>query len=363
MLALVKIPAESILVLIRRFKKKRIIMKNINRIRYISFFCVLALLVSVNLNLRAQVFQSDNENKKDTILLKTNKLLPILNNFRFIPSDVIDNPFITSFVKTSVGVGAAIQLKSFIRDLQGNVLDTLSGNLSFVSMDILFQLALTDWLAVNGKFGGSARLGSNAYTILTSGISYGSGYKLGAKVKIWANDQMMLSGSVDYNSGTVFLYSIYDFVKRVIESNGIDSLSRDTLLEKDDIASAFISLNYAYAPTDWFGILAVSGWGLGNPFNGKDKGNARLGLAASIDFDNIKSIGFPIGVLASVKYNSFSESGENTTNVVTYGLRIGYTGHKDFDIGLENTYQSLNYKLSDEKIKTLLTAIKVRYYF
>ena len=110
--------------------------------------------------------------------------------------------------------------------------------------------------------------------------------------------------------------------------------------------------------------MAIRGkWGVGKTFKNKDKGNVRLGLAASIDFDNIKYIGFPIGVLASVKYNSFSESGENATNVVTYGFRIGYTGHKDVDIGIENTYQLLNYERSDEKINTLLTAIKVRYYF
>jgi len=338
-------------------------MNKINRYHYIPLFCGLIFLFSVNLSLNAQVFQSDNENKKDTILLKTHKLLPILNNFRFIPSDVIDNPFITSFVKTSVGVGEAIDLKSFVKDLEGNVSDTLSGDLAFVSMNMLFQLALTDWLALNGKYGGVARLGTNAFTILTSGISYSVGYTLGAKIKIWENDKMMLSGAVDYSSDKVSLYSIYDFVINVIESGTIDTSSRDKLLEKDNIASAFISFNYAYAPTDWLGVLAVAGWGVGNPFNGKDKGNARIGLAASVDFDNIKSIGFPIGVLASVKYNSFSESGENVTNILTYGLRIGYTGHKDFDIGLENTFQSLNYKRSDEKINTLLTAIKVRYYF
>lgn len=338
-------------------------MKKNNRYLFIPFLCGLLFLASMNLNLNAQVFQSDNENKKDTILLRTYKLLPILNNFRFIPSDVIDNPFITSYVKTSVGVGAALDLKSYIRDLQGNVLDTLTGKLSFVSMNIQFQLALTDWIALNASYGGAARLGSNAYTILTSGISYTVGYKLGAKIRIWGNDQMMLSGSVDYASGKVFLYSIYDFLKNVVESDTIDASSRNNLLEKDNVARTFVNLNYAYAPTDWCGILAVAGWGVGKTFKNKDKGNTRLGLAASIDFENIKYIGFPIGVLASIKYNSYSESGENTTDVVTYGIRIGYTGHKDFDIGIENTYQSLNYERSDEKINTLLTAIKVRYYF
>ncbi len=336
--------------------------------KFIRFFllhlligAIMVTVLSVKLN--AQSVENSEGEVKDSIILKTSKQLPILNNFRFIPSDIVGNPFITTFIKTSVGAGAAIDLKSFIKDLNGNIIDTLSGNLFFVLGDIQFQLAINDWLALNGKYGGIARLGSNAYTLLTSGISYGAGYSLGAKIKIWENDKMMLSGSIDYNSSQVALYSIYDFLLRVIDEGAIDDSARAKLLEKDNITSMFANINYAYAPTRWLGILANLGWGLGNAFNGKDKGNARIGLAASVDFANVDFVEFPIGVLVSAKYNSFSESGENATDLLTLGLRIGYTGHKDFDVGIENTYQSLNFRLSDEKIKTILIALKIRYYF
>jgi hypothetical protein len=173
----------------------------------------------------------------------------------------------------------------------------------------------------------------------------------------------MLSGAVEYNSSQVTLYSIYDFVKEVVESDTIDAEAKSELLSEDNVSSTFISLNYAYAPTDWCGILANVGWGAGNIFKQKTKGNARIGIAAAFDFENIKTIGFPIGFLLSVKYNSFSESGEAGTDVLTYGLRVGYTGHKDFDVGVETTYQSLNYQKSDEKINALLIGLKIRYYF
>jgi hypothetical protein len=42
--------------------------------------------------------------------LKYNKQLPILNNFRSIPSDLVDNPFITSYLKTSVGAEFSLWL-------------------------------------------------------------------------------------------------------------------------------------------------------------------------------------------------------------------------------------------------------------
>jgi hypothetical protein len=325
--------------------------------------CSLLLIIIFNISLFAQDTSSISFNESELPILKTSKLLPIKNNFRFIPSDVIVDPFITTYFKSSVGAGAALDLKSYVKDLNGNVIDTLSGKLSYISGDLQFQYAFNNWLAVNVSYGGAGRLGNNAYTILTSGISYATGFTLGGKIRIWENKEMILSGSIDYKSSDVFLYSIYDFAKKVVEAGTIDAISQETLLEKDKISSVFLNLNYAFAPADWCGLLAIAGWGSANTFNTKTRGNNRFGLAASVDFDNVKYIGIPVGILISVKYNKFSENGENLSNTVISGLRIGYTGHKDFDLGIENTYQSINYRMSDVKIKSILTALKIRYFF
>jgi len=336
--------------------------KNIE-ISFITLLFGLLFFISINPNLNAQENQDDKVVNKDSSLLKTDKRLPILNNFRFIPSDVVRDPFINTFVKVNVGSGAALDLKSYIKNLQGTVFDTLSGDLSYISAELEFQYAVNEWLAFNGSYGGAGRLGTNAYTILTSGIAYTTSFTLGGKIKIWQNDKMFLAGSIDYTSSEAFVYSIYDFVKKVYESGGKIDTSKNYLLEKDNLAKTFLNLNYAYAPTDWFGLLGVAGFGIGQVYKGKDKGNIRLGVAASIDFLNIDFVNFPIGILASIRYNSFSETGENIKNLITLGFRIGYSGHKDFDIGIENTYQSLNFRQSEQKVKIILTAFKMRYYF
>ena len=82
-----------------------------------------------------------------------------------------------------------------------------------------------------------------------------------------------------------------------------------------------------------------------------------------VDFINVKSIQFPIGILASAKFNTLGESGSATKDIFTYSFKLAYTGHKDFDIGIESTYQSLKYKESDEKLNTILTSFTLRYYF
>ena len=336
-------------------------MKTFIRIRYLIFICGLLCFILLNVDLIAQTEGTNNQKDTVTSYLRAEKRLPILNNFRFIPSEVVYDPFINTYMKLNVGSGLALDLSSYVKDLQGNILDTLSGDISYLSADFQFQLAVNDWLAFNVGAGGFGRIGTNTYTLLTSGISYASGFSLGGKAKLWQNEKMYLSTTLDYKYQNIYLYSIYDFVKQVAEDGGIDSTS--SLLSEDIIISTFLNLSYAYAPTDWCGLLAVAGWGVGEAFDTKLKGNFRFAASFSVDFDNVDVIEFPIGILAGVRYNTYSESGVKASDIFAYCFRIAYTGHKDFDIGIESTYQTLSYKAGDEEINTILSAFSLRYYF
>ena len=338
-------------------------MENYKRTTYVVFWFTLLCFSFLNLKLLAQTKDSNIKNDKDTSYFWLYKRLPILNNFRFIPNHVVTDPFINTFINLNAGSGLALDLKSYVKNLQGEVFDTLSGDLSYLSGSIEFQYAVNDWLAFSGSFGGSGRMGSNWYTILTSGVSYTTGYSLGGKIRIWENNKMFLAGTIDFSSQDIALYSIYDFVKEVYYSGGDLDSAANSLLEKDNTYLAFINANYAYAPTDWCGITAVAGWGISQAFQTKERGNFRIGATFSIDFDNVEFIKFPIGIVASSKYNTYAETGSISSNIFMYGFKIAYTGHKDFDIGIENTYQTVSYSLSEEKVNTILTTFNLRYYF
>jgi hypothetical protein len=230
-------------------------------LRFITSLIGLLLILTLNPILIAQDIHDEGTASKDTSYLRAYKRLPILNGFRFIPSDIVKDPFIHTFVKLNLGVGIALDLKSYVKNLQGEVFDTLSGDISYLSGELEFQYAVNDWLAFNIAYSGAGRLGNNAYTILTSGISYSTTFTLGGKIRIWQNDKMFLSGSTDYSSSEVAVYSIYDFVKGVYENGGEIDSAANSLLEKESLPKAFINVNYAYALTDWFGLLGVAGFG------------------------------------------------------------------------------------------------------
>ncbi len=321
-----------------------------------------SFLLMISLFLLSCNFVSAQSNTKDSSLLRQEKRLPILNGFRFMPNEMIKDPFVNTFFKAKAGTGLAIDLESYVKNFKGTVIDTIKGDLSYVNGGIEFQYAVNDWLAFNAGYAGYGRLGNNTYTILTSGVSYTYGYTLGSTVRLINNEKFVLSGNAEFSSSRIFLYSIFDYIKNAVQNYG-DTTFRNDLLSEDNIQRLFLSTHAAWAPYNWMGFVGNLGYGFGESFQGKTRGNVRIGLAGSIDFLNVKHINFPIGVLGSVKYNVFSETGENVDNVFTVGFKIGYTGHKDFDVGIESTYSNQKFKVTDVSVKTITTVATVRYYF
>ena len=212
-------------------------MKTFIHIKYLILYFAFLCFILQNVDLIAQTEETNNQKDTVTSNLRAEKQLPILNNFRFIPSEVVYDPFINTYIKLNVGSGLALDLSSYVKDLQGNILDTLSGDISYLSADFQFQLAVNDWLAFSAGAGGFGRIGTNTYTLLTSGMSYATGFSLGAKAKLWQNEKMYLSTTLDYKYQNIYLYSIYDFVKEAVANEGIDSTS--SLLSEDIIISTF----------------------------------------------------------------------------------------------------------------------------
>lgn len=330
---------------------------NIKTVRtFILFMLLFVFIIKIN------YAQDIKKNVSDSTVLKTDKRLPILNGFRFMPSDIVKDPFVNTYFKVNAGTGMAMDLQSYIKNFNGNVIDTISGDLSYIQAEVEFQYAVNDWLSFRGSYTGGGRLGNNTFTILSSGISYSEGYTLGSIVRLINNEKFVLSANAEYNLNKVYLYNIYDYIKRAVKNYG-DTTFHNDMLAEDKLSKLFLGANVAYTPNNWLGILGNAAFGIGKPFQEKQRGNLRIGVAGNVDFLNVKHINFPIGILGSVRYNAFSETGEDIDNIFTFGLRIGYTGHKDFDVGIEGTYQKLNFRKTDAQIKTIRTTAQFRYYF
>jgi hypothetical protein len=287
------------------------------------------------------------------------KRLPELSGFRFIPSDIVKDPFVTTYIRTTTGVGSVLDYSNTILNFQGDTLGTYSGTMTFARLGVEYQQAVNEWLAFWGQVDVDARVGTSVSSIFSQGISVVTGYAIGGMARVWHNDRMFLSGSLYYRGNSLTGISPYQWAKSiVIDSAGIDN---DELVSEANSGLGYAGVHFAYAVNEWLGLTSAVSGGLGNAFRDGDKGLFSAGVTAGVDFRNITPV--PLGLLLGYQFNTTPSSGDNASDISAFNFGVGYTGHRDFNVILEST--SMKYKIqgAPSEVNTLVTAFKIRYYF
>jgi len=242
----------------------------------------------------------------------------------FIPSNLVGDPFIASYVRSGTGAGVASGVQIPIRDVDGNVLTVLEGNLAFLLLEFEYQQALGSW----------ARLGTNEETILSQGINAVYGMNLGATVKLLKSERLMLSAVADYKTNQIYAFNLFDFLQKVIEE-GFDPEGDNSLLQSGPTSVTTVGLKAAYSPWRWLGLMASGEGGGGSPFREDIDGRGVFtgGMNAGVDFGAISSV--PIGLQWGFRWSNFSDNNSDILDT-TWGSNstVGVTGREDFFIGL-----------------------------
>lgn len=282
-----------------------------------------------------------------------------LNGHDFIPSARLFDPFIVTYVKNNTGAGTAFDVVSEVQDLDGNPIQ-LVGDVTFLGIGFGYQQRLADWVAAYIDVGGGGRFGTAVESVVATGLNAYVDFALGAKFRLWHNQQFYLSGNVDYANTGVSSVNILNWVRDVVDSGDITD---STLVSTGSTGSLRGGLNLAYSPAPWLGLTAVTLFGLGNAVGDLDSEFAFEGsLAADIDFGVISRV--PIGLLLAFDSSSFSqEGGDITESIDSFIWGIFYTGRKDFSIGLEFQNSKLPLRQADETIRASEMSINLRYWF
>lgn len=121
-----------------------------------------------------------------------------LNGFRFIPSSVVDEPFATTFFQNSTGGGTAANFTVPVRNLAGDTVTSLKGNVGFLLVDFDYQQAIARWLALRVSAGGIGRLGTSIPSLVATGVSAAFGAAFGATVPVWTRSNFLVSAVANY---------------------------------------------------------------------------------------------------------------------------------------------------------------------
>jgi hypothetical protein len=290
-----------------------------------------------------------------------------LNGHTFIPSRGVDQPFINGWLRGMTGGAFASGLKVPILDLSRNQEGVADGKVTALVLDAEYQHRFNDWLAVRIGLTGAARAGTNQISVLAQGITAQYGFNLGATVKIFQSQKTALSAAGDLRFNNVYAYNVIRFVSNVVNYG----LGEDNqLLEKGMTNTYVAGLRFAYAPSKWFGFVALAEGGIGTPFLKTLDNSGVVAFAVSGECDLGAGTKVPLGFQVFLRWENFTDLyPEIADTILRTGLVIGYTGVANFYAGIEIGYASFSVRgdavavAEDSGLNTLAIGLVMRHYF
>ena len=286
-----------------------------------------------------------------------------LNGHRFVLSSRIDDPFITTMVRTQTGGGFATKVA---RDVESEVLDSLVsslvGDLAFMGLGFEFQYAPTAWLALSTSASGLARLGTGAESVLAQGVTSGFGFEFRAAARILQRERWILSGTLRAEPSPQYRLDILTFAKRAIEEGKI--AEDNSVVIRSEAVGMALGLRGAYAPRAWLGFILGGEAGYSDTFQETEGRNVvwRLGGQASFDLDPLT--GIPLGFLATAQEDGFVlNASDLAKRTRALGFGVAYTGREDFSLSLEVSRMRVPLIQSDSTINAASIDFNIRYFF
>ncbi len=296
----------------------------------------------------------------DTIVAQNleDDLIPTLNSHRFIGSSLIQSPFINTSFRFGLGFAGTQKVNYPLLDANDSIVFGIESELIFLNGDVGYKQKIKDWLSMYVDFGYSARLGTEAGSILFQGINTLSDFKIGWLFRITGNERLLLSGNVEVRNNEAVFISVRNLVRDIINNKPNPSLS-----ETVPALNVGVGADFAYGINDMFGIVAEVNLGYGETL---ERGNARLIYQAgwSLDFDLYGRTDVPIGSVLTFMVSSLPEfvlSENREMKIVAW--KIAYTGSEDFNMGLEIYGARLPLEGLQKDVSTRGASLVFRYYF
>ena len=184
-----------------------------------------------------------------------------LDTHRFILGARTQNPFVGTQIHTSTGGGMAFGFEDLV-DVplpDSSVIKALTGDLAYVALGVDYQQQLWQRFAVGLGITASARLGIDAESILSQGVTSVFSGHLWFKGQIVRANRHLLSATLDYRPNSAVAVDPIGWAERIIEDGGISD--DNELVKSTDAGSASLGLQYAWALAPWVGLLASTDLG------------------------------------------------------------------------------------------------------
>ena len=145
----------------------------------------------------------------------------VLGGHRFQPVVAVQDPFVTTHLRTLTGAGVATGFEAPFLSADGDTLGTLDGDLAFFTLEFGYQLNLFDRFAVLMVVSGAGRTGIDDQALLADGLTTVYGVTMEGKGVLWTDGRTQLAAAARISRKNLFGIDPFGFAQRVIDAGEI----------------------------------------------------------------------------------------------------------------------------------------------
>jgi len=250
---------------------------------------------------------------------------PSLAGHTFVPTDLVPDAFVRSYVRSSLGYAEAASIDYPPLVIHGDTLQVLNGSLSYATLGLEYQALLQNWIATRIGAGLVSRLGTEGSSLANEGVTITQGYDFGFLARLRQTPTSMLCGSIAVTNQSVTIIDVKQFAEDV--ANGVPNAR---LLDDVRTVRSNAGLQFAWAASRTFGVTLLGEASYGDAPRRHERTSWGWDLGASVDYDAGPSHGIPVGAALGYRLTSLpgvtaTDNGNSSQTV----LRIAYTGKRD----------------------------------
>jgi len=311
--------------------------------KIITAFCII-LFVS---GLTGQTEEKSLATKRET-----------LNGHTFQQLSYFNTSFISTHLAANIGFGSTPALKIGTINIDTLKVFEFEGKVVFVDVTVRYQQRFTPWLAMYLEGNMAGRLGSDLSTILADGVNTITGFQIGWLIRVYHSRKLNLAANVHVASAAANFMNVSKYFEDLINNVPNPSVSSTVPAMAIDVG---INGGWAISPT--WGIQFFGDMAFGESFQ-RERTQAyyNLGIEGEVDFNpNYKvPIGLALGFVATNNPESVSDN-SGFSNI--FIGKIGYSGSKEFELGIQFSYFDVSLKSVDSKPYVSKIMLMLKFFF
>lgn len=283
---------------------------------------------------------------------------PYLNGHSFLSSTYLRSSFVSTSFQSHVGFGTTPVLEVPGFDIGDYEILRFQGQVVFFDLDVAYTQRFTPWLSLFFTIKVAGRAGTDISTILVDGVNALSGGDIGWLINVVQTDKFNLSGTVSVANLSGSFINISQYVEDLINEVPYPSVSKAV----PSLIGA-IGLRSAYAFNPSYGLQLNLSYGYGESFErGFSKSFFAMGIMGDLDFNPRRNVPLGLGLGYTLSSSPEVVMNEGGSSNMFIG-RIAYTGSKDFDLGLQFSYYSLDLSRVEGNSYITKAMLSFQFYF